>query len=89
MTPDHLAAGDGRVACVHDWQPIMGWVGRYRCTRCGGIGHRCTGDSEAKAPFGRPFELIVPYRCARKGCDRAAVRRRPKQLCTVHDKESK
>jgi len=70
---------------THGWDPLSGWVGRYRCRFCRAIGHRMTGDSEAKfVSRGRPVELIVPYKCTRKGCDHGAVQRNPKQLCDVH-----
>jgi hypothetical protein len=84
-----VSCADGPEA-VHDWQPIMGWVGRYRCSFCRVIAHRCTTDSEVKAMFGpRKFEDFVPYVCVRKGCTRGAVVRKPRQLCAEHERMSR
>lgn len=72
-------------AHVHDWKPLTGWVGRYRCRDCGVLAHRATHDGAAKAAAGgRPFEAFRPYVCTVKGCTRGAVRRNPKQVCAEH-----
>jgi hypothetical protein len=29
--------------CHHDWDPIKGWIGRYRCKLCDGVGYKRRG----------------------------------------------
>lgn len=52
----------------HDWQPIEGWCGRYRCSKCQVIGYRkFVMDRTA-----RNGTVIIPYACAHPGCNRKA-----------------
>lgn len=76
-------------AHTHEWQPILRWAGRYRCTTCGVIGHRATAaDIECRGVTGEP---IIPYLCAKRvngeKCGRAAVstkRDRSANRCAEH-----
>jgi hypothetical protein len=75
-------------ACGGAFAPMPGWVGRYRCNRCGAIGYRCAqvhGDATAgiRAP-----EHIVTYCCATRGCGRPAVAKdKGKWRCGEHRAE--
>jgi hypothetical protein len=69
----------------HTWQPIQGWVGRYRCSICRVIAHRMTTDGAIKAAHGgAPVEAFRVYRCTKSGCEAGAVTRRPRQVCAEH-----
>lgn len=69
--------------------PAHGWVGRYRCDRCGAFGYRRGVNDYAydrNLPDGqRTREYIVEYRCAVPGCDRpGVVKERGKWSCADH-----
>lgn len=64
---------------VHDWQPLHGWCGRYRCSYCRVLAHR-----EAL----QGVDVLTPYKCIRKGCTHGAVQRKP-QLCQTHADEAR
>lgn len=48
--------------CTHDWQPIVGWYARYRCSVCGVIGYK----PGAVHPKHARSMAITPYRCEAK-----------------------
>jgi len=47
---------------AHDWKPIQGWSGRYRCRVCRVIGYR---KAETKGRDESPVggSVIAPYVC--------------------------
>jgi hypothetical protein len=77
--------------CGHDWKPIEGWVGRYRCSWCNIIGYRkiiiprsVLRDSKDD-PGG-----IIPYKCGHPKCKHYAHRsiRRGEFRCLSHSKKT-
>jgi hypothetical protein len=80
------APADAGAACVHDWQPIMGWYARYRCAICHVIGHK----PGAVHPQHARCTAITPYRCevrcGGKRCAAPAVHswRGKKLRCAAH-----
>jgi hypothetical protein len=73
---------------AHDWQPVQGWVGRYRCAGCGVLGYRGVTQPDVHYVAGEKPEVIFPYLCASKvggqPCGRGAVTRKPRQACAEH-----
>jgi hypothetical protein len=69
--------------CKHDWQPIVRWNGRYRCSLCEAIGYRAI-TNEMPTAYGRRTSEIVPYRCSK--CSEPAVRYGKRQFCREHNK---
>jgi len=73
------------VRCGGTWEPLHGWVGRYRCSKCGAFGYRrgindmaSKGRAKAWSPemcgvMPTTREYITEYRCSHKGCDKPAV----------------
>jgi len=67
--------------CVHEFEPVQGWRGRYRCKWCGALAYRkfVLGDAldggggrADNGPIFRTAKLVL-YRCAVRGCDEPAV----------------
>ena len=54
-----------RVAfCAHQvWEPLEGWIGRYRCTGCSGVGHVDVSQEGG----------IIAYLCAKRIYDISTV----------------
>ena len=91
-----------RAECAHEFVPIPGWRGRYRCKWCKALAYRkfvigdqldhagpTRRDLKANHPMYRSPRMIL-YRCARKGCNNPAVtydRFKRGQLCFKHLKE--
>lgn len=73
-------------ACVHDWQPIMGWYARYRCAICRVIGYKpgAVHTQHARSMAITPYRCEV--RCGGKRCAGPAVHswRGKKLRCAVH-----
>jgi hypothetical protein len=90
-----------RAECAHEFVPIPGWRGRYRCKWCKALAYRkfVIGDQlDHAGPTRRDFKhwmvrrspRMILYRCARKGCNNPAVtydRFKRGQLCFKHLKE--
>lgn len=75
---------DSTTEHVHDWKPISGWTGRYRCEGCLALGYRALVSASPTA-YGRRTSEIVPYTCSK--CPKPAVVRdvkRKKQFCEDH-----
>lgn len=84
--------------CVHEFDPIPGWRGRYRCKWCGALAYRkfVLGDAldgggraDMDGPIYRTTRLVL-YRCSVRGCEEPAVsykRTKHGQLCREHLKE--
>jgi hypothetical protein len=74
--------------CTHDWQPIPGWYGRYRCTHCSVFG--CKFGVVVAPHGGHRSNEIAPYRCeaqcAGAKCNEPAVHgeRGKKFRCAAH-----
>ena len=67
----------------HEWEALVGWSGRYRCKKCGTIGHHAIITAESK--YNPVTTGIIPYRCSR--CFLNAVGKyRTKQFSTVPKK---
>lgn len=66
----------------HVWEPINGWVGRYRCYNCGVLGYR--GITQPNVHPNYFPNQIFPYICKKSGCTKGAVRLKPKQVCGEH-----
>lgn len=60
---------------AHDWQPVLGYVGRYRCVLCGAFGYK----SRPVTGFGN-YE-VVAYKC--KMCSAPAVGHDPVSRTTL------
>ena len=58
----------------HEWEPVLRWIGRYRCAGCGAFGYKM----RAVMHFGKPG-IILAYRCSVKGCRRIAVTKEPRK----------
>lgn len=43
--------------CNHQWEPLHGWVGRYRCAACFVVGYK------QRLTTGFGSTEVVPYRC--------------------------
>ncbi len=78
---------------THDWQPLSGWSGRYRCETCRILGYRGivnAAQQEGRNHNDEPIKnqprvrTIIPYICKVRDCKRGAVVRKPKQLCIKH-----
>ena len=75
---------------MHDWKPVNGWVGRYRCPTCHCFGYRKRLTTE----YGRE-SVIIPYICRVRSCNKWAVTkesvgrygRNREWRCTDHRKE--
>jgi hypothetical protein len=80
-------------ACGGAWEPMPGWVGRYRCNRCGVIGYRRGINDMAysradESGNQRTLEYIVAYCCKTKGCGQPAVAKdKGKWRCGEHRAE--
>lgn len=70
--------------CKHFWQPIEGWVGRYRCTHCKAVGYR--GAVTAEHHEGN-ITGIYPYVCQKTGCSEVAVQKRSTDPATGRAKK--
>lgn len=53
-----LAIG-GTIHDIHEWQPVKGWCGRYRCPLCQAFGYN------ARSVLGFGGWSIVPYKCTK------------------------
>ncbi len=73
-------------ACVHDWQPIMGWYARYRCGRCRVIGYKPGAVHPQHARCMAITAYRCEVRCGGKRCAEPAVHcwRGKKLRCAVH-----
>ena len=60
-----------RITHAHDWNPVQGWTGRYRCNGCGAFGYKGSVVCTRKMPRLRAVATIFPYQC--RQCKRAAV----------------
>jgi hypothetical protein len=70
----------------HDWRPLIGWQGRYRCESCAALGYRGLINLGASAMEHPGYDsMIITYKCQKKGCRRAAIGRKP-QRCAEHSK---
>jgi len=70
-------------SCGHEWHPVPGWNGRYRCRWCKGLAykHIVTGGMR-----GNILKTEV-YVCRHDGCgEPAVVGPRKGQLCAAHVK---
>ena len=73
----------------HEWNPIPGWSGRYRCTVCLCFGYRgvvsqksgLIREEDARKRYAR---TIIPYRCQKPGCAQPATVLREGQRCPAH-----
>jgi len=81
-----------RHCCGGVWQPCQGWVGRYRCDRCGVFGHRRGINdfaySRTTTSGTMTREYMVEYACDVKGCGRGGVGKQGKRwFCADHLQE--
>jgi hypothetical protein len=74
---------------LHQWEPIQGWVGRYRCSACKVIAYKglCIGRPVLG---GKRLTQFIPYKCQAKKkdgehCSAPAVKMKP-QRCVAHTK---
>ena len=79
-------------SCGGLYEPCQGWVGRYRCNRCGVFGYRRGINDRAYARADEKGnqhtrEYIVSYCCKTKGCGLPAVaKENGKWRCREHRK---
>lgn len=70
-------------ACGHDWYPVPGWNGRYRCKWCKGLGYKHVVTGGMRGPLSR----LDVYVCRYPGCSEPAVVGPKKgQRCREHVK---
>ncbi len=71
----------------HEWEPIPGQSGRYRCVDlyCLGMGYRGVVANINAETY--RASLIFPYLCSQAGCEAAATWKGG--LCLVHKREAK
>ena len=70
--------------CGGIWNPIHGWIGRYRCGSCHIMGYRSMVRAN-KEVTGKLGSHIIQYKC--KKCKRGAVQGSPRKrtlLCKEH-----
>lgn len=78
------------VRCGGTWEPLRGWVGRYRCAKCGAFGYRRGINDCAYARVDargnqHTREYITEYRCGHAGCESPAVAKdRRRWSCAEH-----
>jgi len=68
----------------YEWEPIPGWVGRYRCAKTQALGYRGIVNQYAGTEGRRPGD-IYPYKCKTCGCP-ASRKQKSNFYCTDHGK---
>jgi hypothetical protein len=76
--------------CGGTWEPILGWSGRYRCSKCRVVGYRRAAAPKScgynrKGKFVGAPENIVEYICREKGCNKYVTACRERR-CAEHRK---
>lgn len=83
-------------SCVHQWEPVLAYSGRYRCALCQCLGYRgiVTANREDGAASDRQVAwqsntvkravTIFPYICQKKDCRKPAIYKGKRQFCKEH-----
>jgi hypothetical protein len=71
--------------CEHDWQPIVTWGGRYRCTKCQVVAYRGIASNHIRDSANDKKKVaIIPYRCKGACGKPAQYVSNEHQLCFDH-----